>query len=220
MQRREFTGAITATAAAGTLPPGAEEPKNRPDAPPEPPKETRRGDMLYRQLGTTKEQVSLIGLGGHHIGRQKDEKDSIAIYQAYSPAIAEAALSAGRFVPPFSFHRMTWIKPSFLWLMHRSNWGQKCGQERVLAVRMTRVGWDITSAGNKLTRYAAIAESITCLAGARCGLEDGRRVRLGCRWTTTRSEESCEPEPSSTHHLGGGAGRVIWHSCNRSHPGE
>ena len=26
--------------------------------------------------------------------------------------------------------------------MHRSNWGQKSGQERVLAVRVTRVGWE------------------------------------------------------------------------------
>jgi len=37
---------------------------------------------------------------------------------------------------------MTWIKPSFLWLMHRSNWGQKSGQERVLAVRIKRTGWE------------------------------------------------------------------------------
>ena len=37
---------------------------------------------------------------------------------------------------------MTWIKPSFLWLMHRSNWGQKSGQECVLAVRLTRTGWE------------------------------------------------------------------------------
>ncbi len=37
---------------------------------------------------------------------------------------------------------MTWIKPSFLWLMHRSNWGQKSGQERVLcnAGQASRVG--------------------------------------------------------------------------------
>src|SRR5262245_41406357 len=70
------------------------------------------------------------------------DRDTIAIYQAYSPAIADAALEAGRFVPPFSFHRMTWIKPSFLWLMHRSNWGQKSGQQRVLCVRVKRSGWE------------------------------------------------------------------------------
>src|SRR5262249_21257580 len=64
------------------------------------------------------------------------DRESVVIYQAHSPAIADAALRAQRFVPPFSFHRMTWIKPSFLWLMHRSNWGRKSGQERVLAVRV------------------------------------------------------------------------------------
>ena len=43
-------------------------------------------------------------------------------YQAYAPAIAAPALAAQRFLPPFSLNRMTWIKPSFLWLMHRSGW--------------------------------------------------------------------------------------------------
>ena len=37
---------------------------------------------------------------------------------------------------------MTWIKPSFLWLMERSNWGRKSGQERILAVRITRAAWE------------------------------------------------------------------------------
>lgn len=41
--------------------------------------ETRSGDMIYRTLGRTNEKVSVIGLGGHHIGRQKDEQDSIKI---------------------------------------------------------------------------------------------------------------------------------------------
>ena len=77
-----------------------------------------------------------------HEIRADFDRDTITIYQAYSPAIADAALKAGRFVPPFSFHRMTWIKPSFLWLMHRSNWGQKSGQERVLAIRVKRSGWE------------------------------------------------------------------------------
>ncbi|MCB5163964.1 DUF4291 domain-containing protein [Streptomyces bambusae] len=67
---------------------------------------------------------------------------TIVVYQAYPPAIADAALRAGRFVAPFSFHRMTWIKPSFNWLMHRSNWARKPGQQRILAVRITRAGWE------------------------------------------------------------------------------
>lgn len=70
------------------------------------------------------------------------DRDTIVVYQAYNPAIADAALAAGRFVPPFSFGRMTWIKPSFLWLMARSGWGRKSGQERILAVRITRAGWE------------------------------------------------------------------------------
>ncbi|MEU6351858.1 DUF4291 domain-containing protein [Streptomyces sp. NPDC047072] len=74
--------------------------------------------------------------------RADHDADTIVVYQAYAPAIADAALRAGRFVAPFSFQRMTWIKPSFLWLMHRSNWARKPGQERVLAVRMTRRGWE------------------------------------------------------------------------------
>src|SRR6266513_2583816 len=39
----------------------------------------RKGDMLYRTLGNTREQVSLIGLGGHHIGRSSDEQEGIRI---------------------------------------------------------------------------------------------------------------------------------------------
>src|SRR5437764_11693311 len=46
------------------------------------PKETVRGEMRYRPLGRTGEEVSVIGLGGHHIGRQKEEKESIAIIRA------------------------------------------------------------------------------------------------------------------------------------------
>lgn len=82
------------------------------------------------------------------------DRDTIAVYQAYSPAIADAALAAGRFVPPFSFRRMTWIKPSFLWLMHRSNWGQKSGQDRVLCVRVSRAGWDEALSLAVLTSFA------------------------------------------------------------------
>ena len=77
-----------------------------------------------------------------HETRADYDAETIVMYQAYSPIIAEPALAAQRFVAPFSFGRMTWIKPSFLWLMHRSNWGRRAGQERILAVRIRRSGWD------------------------------------------------------------------------------
>jgi hypothetical protein len=67
---------------------------------------------------------------------------TIIVYQAYSDEIAEKALQAQKFVPPFQFNRMTWIKPSFLWMMYRAGWGTKDGQERVLAIEITRSGFE------------------------------------------------------------------------------
>ncbi|ANZ42635.1 hypothetical protein BBK82_10385 [Lentzea guizhouensis] len=70
------------------------------------------------------------------------DDQSIVVYQAYSPVIADPAVAAQRFVAPFKMERMTWIKPSFLWMMYRCGYAQKEGQERVLAVRITREGFD------------------------------------------------------------------------------
>lgn len=70
------------------------------------------------------------------------DNETITIYQAYNEAIALAALQAQKFVPPFSFNRMTWIKPSFLWLMERSGWGRKPNQECILAIKIKRSFWE------------------------------------------------------------------------------
>ena len=37
---------------------------------------------------------------------------------------------------------MSWIKPNFLWMMYRSGWGTKEGQEVTLAVRLRRDAFD------------------------------------------------------------------------------
>lgn len=76
---------------------------------------------------------------------------SLVVYQAYRAEIALPAVAQQRFVPPFSLGRMTWIKPSFLWMMERSNWARKPGQEYVLAVRITRAGWEEALAQAVLT---------------------------------------------------------------------
>src|SRR5215470_12294472 len=87
-------------------------------------------------------QCKRVGMPKTYEIRAAFDRDNIVVYQAYSAAIANPALKAQRFVEPFSVGRMTWIKPSFLWLMHRSNWGSKGGQERTLAVTITRPGWE------------------------------------------------------------------------------
>lgn len=72
-----------------------------------------------------------------------DER-TIRVYQAYSDEIADAALARGTFAsPPFSMSRMTWIKPSFLWMMYRAGWGYKdVGQRRILAIDISREGFE------------------------------------------------------------------------------
>jgi len=72
------------------------------------------------------------------------DENTIRVYQAYNEAIADAALARGTFVsPPFKLERMTWIKPSFLWMMYRAGWGYKDdGQQRILAIDISREGFE------------------------------------------------------------------------------
>lgn len=85
--------------------------------------------------------MSAVDLPRRQVRASYDET-SIVVYQAYPSSIADAALETGRLTSPFKFDRMTWIKPSFLWMMYRSGWATKPGQERVLAIRITRDGFD------------------------------------------------------------------------------
>jgi hypothetical protein len=78
---------------------------------------------------------------------------TVTVYQAYSPAIAVPAVAAGGFVPPFRRERMTWIKPSFLWMMYRCGWATKPGQEHVLAVTITRAGFEWALSHAELSHY-------------------------------------------------------------------
>src|SRR6516225_4792454 len=78
---------------------------------------------------------------GRHILAQYDDR-SIIVYQAYRPSIASYAIATKTFGRDFSFARMSWIKPNFLWMMYRSGWGTKEGQEIVLGLRLRRPFFD------------------------------------------------------------------------------
>lgn len=88
-----------------------------------------------------------------HELRADFDTHTVVVYQAYSAAIADAALKAQAFVPPFSFERMTWVKPSFLWMMERCGWATKPNQERVLALRLHRTDFDALVAAAVPTHF-------------------------------------------------------------------
>ncbi|MEU7580595.1 DUF4291 domain-containing protein [Streptomyces sp. NPDC041068] len=77
-----------------------------------------------------------------HQIRARHTDSTITVYQAYAPELGAPAARTGRFPAAWKRDRMTWIKPSFLWMMYRCGWATKEGQQTVLAVEITREGFD------------------------------------------------------------------------------
>lgn len=67
---------------------------------------------------------------------------TIRVYQAYNSEIANEAVRNGTFGKNYNLNRMTWIKPSFLWMMYRCGWGTKENQECILAIDIKREAFD------------------------------------------------------------------------------
>ena len=92
-------------------------------------------------LASYREQVARWPKEGRHILAQYDD-ETVVVYQAYRPEIAEWAVANQQFGGPWSFGRMSWVKPNFLWMMYRCGWASKPGQERVLAVTLKRPAFE------------------------------------------------------------------------------
>lgn len=78
---------------------------------------------------------------------------SVRVYQAFRDEIAEEAVQLGTFGSHFGLNRMTWIKPSFLWMMYRSGWAEKPGQENILAIGIKREAFDYLLENAVLSTY-------------------------------------------------------------------
>jgi hypothetical protein len=78
---------------------------------------------------------------GRHILAQFDD-EAVVVYQAYRPEIGHFAAGSGYFGGAFRLDRMSWVKTNFLWMMFRSGWGTKEGQEVTLAVWLQRPAFD------------------------------------------------------------------------------
>ncbi len=64
--------------------------------------------------------------------------DIVIVYQAFNHQIANEVIRRGTFGEKFKLDRMTWIKPSFLWMMERSGWATKINQERILEIHIKK----------------------------------------------------------------------------------
>ncbi len=82
------------------------------------------------------EQVKRLPKTGQQIIGNVEE-ENIIVYQAFNPQIAAYAVANQKFGgSAYSFNRMSWIKPGFLWMMHRAGWATKVQQERILAITL------------------------------------------------------------------------------------
>jgi len=71
------------------------------------------------------------------------DSKTITVYQAYNASIASAAVTNQKLdASPLFRRRMTWIKPSWAWMMYRAGYSYKdANQSRILAIRMSRTGF-------------------------------------------------------------------------------
>ncbi|MFE5868192.1 DUF4291 domain-containing protein [Streptomyces roseifaciens] len=89
----------------------------------------------------------------HRRIRAAHTDSTITVYQAYAPRLGLPAARDGRFPAAWKRDRMTWIKPSFLWMMYRCGWATKADQECVLAIEIDRAGFDWALANACLSHY-------------------------------------------------------------------
>ncbi|BBM87559.1 DUF4291 domain-containing protein [Candidatus Uabimicrobium amorphum] len=70
------------------------------------------------------------------------DDEGIYVYQAFKREIVDAALEKGTFGEGFSLERMTWIKPSFAWMLYRSRYGTKPNQQAILKIKVCHEGFE------------------------------------------------------------------------------
>ncbi len=92
------------------------------------------------------------------------DAESVVAYRATDRAAAQWIAARGRLAGPggeaapgFSFERMSWLSPSFTWMMRHSAWASAPGQEAVLAIWLRRDAFDAILAGAAHSRYVEAA---------------------------------------------------------------
>lgn len=69
------------------------------------------------------------------------DDEGIYVYQAFKPEIVKTAVELGTFGKGFGLDRMTWIKPSFAWMLRRSEYATKHRMEAIAKIKISHEAW-------------------------------------------------------------------------------
>jgi len=128
------------------------------------------------------------------------DAEGVYFYQAYHSGIADWALQHGRFGgPAWNSTRMTWIKPSFAWMLYRSGYGRKPHQERVLRIKLPHA-----AVAELLSRCKLVITSLAEETGVSCAGSSRRRAAADL------PDGSFESGARPDRKAAGGGGRVQW----------
>ncbi|MBC8137853.1 MAG: DUF4291 domain-containing protein [Fibrella sp.] len=133
---------------------------------------------MTQELSTT---PARIPVNSHRVLADFDT-ETVTVYQAFNRDIVAHAVAGGTFGEGFGMNRMTWIKPSFGWMLHRSEYATAHNQEAIARVRITRTGFDAILEEAVLTHYAPeVHETERAWANAL------KQSRVRCQWDPDRN---------------------------------
>lgn len=98
--------------------------------------------MTLKTIKYSQYEQDLPQSGHHIVGQLRGE--NIIVYQAFNPNISQWAIANQRFGGPhYKFNRMSWIKPNFLWMMHRAGWAMRAHKQHILAIEISMANFEL-----------------------------------------------------------------------------
>jgi hypothetical protein len=131
--------------------------------------------------------------------------DTITVYQAYASPIAIAAVEQQKLnaSKDWSGTRMTWIKPSWCWMMYRSGYSYKDKrQARILAIKMRREHFEKLLSYAVLTTHNTPASSTPDAVPDESAADQSSKDRKPVRQKNVESTEAkVQWDPERDHKL-------------------
>ncbi|KAH8676211.1 hypothetical protein BX600DRAFT_454549 [Xylariales sp. PMI_506] len=130
--------------------------------------------------------------------RAQYDEETVTVYQAYNQEIASQAVAFQKLnaSPLFRPNRMTWVKPSWCWMMYRAGYSYKDrNQERILALKMKKEDFfrllekatlATSGHGAQITKKTPGMAS-TRDAAAEAGPETAKSAAVKVQWDPERS---------------------------------